>query len=203
MKDEPVLYRIIRYPVIWILRGIYRAKIVGKQNIPKNGPVILACTHKNNFDPGLMLAATRRTVLFMTKDKLHKGFFAPFFRSIGTIPVNRSIKDINAKNIAIEILKKGKVLGIFPEGTHNKTKDLIMPFKFGAVSFAKKTEALIVPCAIVGEYKMFRKGLMIIIGTPFSVADMELEEANKLLETKVIELIKSTQKDKPRTTYLC
>jgi len=189
VRGEPILYRIIRYPVIWILRLIYRVQIINKKNIPKTGPVIIASNHNHNLDPGMFLISTRRTVYILAKDKLHKGKFAFFFRWIGTIPVNRNIHDENAKNMATETLKNNKVIGIFPEGTHNKTKDIIMPFKYGAVSFAKKTGAVIVPCAITGKYKPFRKGLKVEFGSPFKIDNMEIEEANKLLESKVIELL--------------
>ena len=194
MRGEPIIYRIIRYPVIWILKLIYRVEVINKKNIPATGPIIVACNHKHNFDPGIFMLPTRRTIYILTKDKLHKGKFAFFFRWMGTIPVNRNIHDENAKNMAIEALNQGKAIGIFPEGTHNKTEEIIMPFKYGAVSFAKKTKALIVPCAITGEYKAFKKGVKYEIGEPFSVDNMELEEANKLLESKVIELLKKGQK---------
>jgi len=194
VRSDPILYRIIRYLSIWILKLIYRVEVINKKNIPKKGPIIVVSNHKHNFDPGIFMMSTRRTIYILTKDKLHKGKFAFFFRWIGTIPVNRNIHDENAKNMAIEALNNGKAIGIFPEGTHNKTKDIIMPFKYGAVSFAKKTGALIIPCAITGKYKAFKKGVRYEIGEPFSVDNMELVEANKLLESKVIELLKKGQK---------
>lgn len=56
---------------------------------------------------------------------------------MGCIPVDRKIHDENAKSEAIEVLKNNEVIGIFPEGTVNRTNDIILPFKYGAVSFAK------------------------------------------------------------------
>ena len=111
-----------------------------------------------------------------------------FFRSMGCISVNRSIHDENAKSEAIDVLKNNEVLGIFPEGTVNKTlykdnEQLLLPFKYGAVSFAKKTNAYIVPFAITGKYKIFRRSIKITYGKPYKVKQ-ELEvENNRLLNT--------------------
>ena len=113
-----------------------------------------------------------------------------FFKMMGCIPVNRRIHDDNAKEKALEVLNKGLALGIFPEGTRNKTKELLQPFKFGAVSMAKKTNATIVPYAITGTYKFRTKNLKVTFGEPFKVGDMSLEEANEKLYNIVLDIIK-------------
>ena len=187
-KNRAILYRIIRYPIIGAIRLLYRPKIIDRNNIPK-GAVVLACNHKNNIDPLLVVTVTRRTVFFMAKNSLHKGLKKHFFRSVGTIPVDRSIKDETAKSSAVELLQDGKILGIFPEGTHNRTTDPIIPFKYGAVSFAKKTNSPVVPMAIISTYKKFKR-TTIRIGKPFYIGNMDLEKANKLLEKKVKDLLK-------------
>ena len=110
---------------------------------------------------------------------------------MGIIPVNRKIHDKNALNSAIDILNENKVIGIFPEGTRNKTKDIfLLPFKFGTVSMAKKTNATIVPFGLTGNYKFRSKNLTIRYGTPFKVGDMSLEEANNKLYKEVEKLMK-------------
>ena len=89
------------------------------------------------------------------------------------------------------MLNKGLALGIFPEGTRNKTKELLQPFKFGAVSMAKKTGATIVPYAITGTYKFRTKDLKITFGEPFKIPeDMDLEEANEKLYNIILDIIK-------------
>ena len=113
---------------------------------------------------------------------------------MGCIPVDRQIHDENAKEKAIEVLNKGLALGIFPEGTRNKTNKLLQPFKFGAVSMAKKTNATIVPYAITGNYRFRTKNLKITFGEPFKVNDMELEDANNKLFNIVLDIIKSENK---------
>ena len=104
-----------------------------------------------------------------------------FYKGVGCIPVDRSKKDTNATDNAIAVLNDGGAIGIFPEGTRNKTKEFLLPFKFGAVSMAKKTDAYIVPFGLTGDYKFRSKNLTIKYGKPFKVGDMDLEEANKKL----------------------
>ena len=134
----------------------------------------------------------------MAKDEYFKGKTAWFYKLAGCIPVDRSIKDENAKSKAMEILERGSALGIFPEGTRNKTigtKDEVdlLPFKYGAVSLAKKTGALIIPFGISGEYTGKKGNLTTRIGKPIDVSDMDLEEANDVLRKNILKLMKKTK----------
>ena len=113
-----------------------------------------------------------------------------FFSAAGCIPVDRSIHDDNSKSTALEVLENNGAIGIFPEGTRNKTKEFLLPFKFGAVSMAKKTDAVIVPFGVRGDYKFRSKNLQVHFGKPFKVGDMSLEEANKKLEKEIGNLMK-------------
>lgn len=113
-----------------------------------------------------------------------------FFKMVHCIPVNRKEKDPTATLKAINVLNNGGAIGIFPEGTRNKTNELLLPFKFGAVSLAQKTNSLIVPFGIKGSYSFRSKDLIIKIGKPFSIENMSLETANTLLYNKILSLIK-------------
>lgn len=176
-----ILYRVVRtlgYPIFLLL---YRPEFEGRNNIPKSGSVILAGNHTNNLDAAIMLAGPKRVVHMLAKKELFKSKISnAFFRSMGCIPVDRKIHDENAKSEAIEVLKNNEVIGIFPEGTVNRTNDIILPFKYGAVSFAKKTGAYIVPFTITGKYKLFRKSIKITYGKPYKVND-DLEIENEKL----------------------
>lgn len=151
------LYRILR-PLIWILMKIvFRPKYIGLENIPKEGRVVLAGNHTSFFDCVLIISTTKRTVHFLAKDSLMKGFKKVLFGNMGIIPVNRAIHDKNALQAAIDALNNEEVIGIFPEGTINRTEDIIMPFKMGAVKMSSATKANIVPFTITGGYKVFGK----------------------------------------------
>lgn len=186
-----ILYRIVRtlgYPIFLLL---YRPEFEGRNNIPKSGSVILAGNHTNNLDAAIMLAGPKRVVHMLAKKELFKSKISnAFFRNMGCIPVDRKIHDENAKSEAIEVLKNNEVIGIFPEGTVNRTDDIILPFKYGAVSFAKKTGAYIVPFTITGKYKLFRKSIKITYGKPYKVTnDLEIEN-EKLMNIITKMLIK-------------
>lgn len=86
------------------------------------------------------------------------------------------------------MLKKGEVIEIFPEGTRNKTDNLILPFKDGVVKIAKKTNSLIVPFGISGKYCL-RGDVKINFGEAIDFNNMEIEDENKYLEDKVKKLI--------------
>lgn len=184
-----ILYRIVRtlgYPIFLLL---YRPEFEGRNNIPKSGSVILAGNHTNNLDAAIMLAGPKRVVHMLAKKELFKSKISnAFFRSMGCIPVDRKIHDENAKSEAIEVLKNNEVIGIFPEGTINRTNDIILPFKYGAVSFAKKTGAYIVPFTITGKYKLFRKSIKITYGKPYKVND-DLEIENKKLMNIITKML--------------
>ncbi len=188
---EPMLYKIIRGPLSAIFSGIYKPSIIGKRNIPENGRVVLAGNHTNYFDCLLVACATKRCVHYLAKDELMKGPLKYVFKGLGIIPVNRRTKDPNAVRYAEEYLTNDQVIGIFPEGTINRTDDVIMPFKFGAVKMANDTSSPIVPFAITGKYKPFERGIKITFFEPFTVENGDVKEANnRLMETVKEELIK-------------
>ncbi len=176
-----ILYRIARPVIKLFMTFTYKVQIIDKENIPKNGRCILAGNHTNNFDPLLIMSSTKRTIRFLAKKELHKGVLKPLFMSAGTIPVDRSIKDESVKLRSIEALNNEELLCIFPEGTINRTKDTIMPFKYGTVSYALKTSSPIVPFIITGKYKLFKKNIKIKFLKPYKLVTDNLELENKKL----------------------
>ena len=89
----------------------------------------------------------------------------------------------------MKVLRKDGAIGIFPEGTRNKTDDFLLRFKTGAVSMAKKSDAYIVPFGLTGDYKFRSKNLTVRYGEPFKVGDMTNEEANQKLYHEVERLM--------------
>ena len=184
-------FNFFKYTLGWFFRFWYPFKTENKEVIPKDGPILLCGNHIHLMDQCLAILSTNRPVHYMAKMEY---FTNPktrwFFKLAGCIPVNRQIKDENAKSAALDVLNKELALGIFPEGTRNKTNELLQPFKFGAVSMAKKTNATIVPFAITGDYKFRTKNLKVTFGKPFKVGKMELEEANDKLYNEILNIIK-------------
>lgn len=183
-----ILYWIVKIfgtPIFYLL---FRPKYINKKNIPKNVPVVLAGNHKSNFDCASLVCSTNRVVHFLAKKELLDTKMKWFFKGMGIIPVDRKNKNPQALQEAIKNLNENKVIGIFPEGTTNKTNDIIMPFKYGAVKMASETNAYIVPFSITGEYKFFGR-LKITFGEAYKIG-ADLEQENKILMNKVIDLIK-------------
>ena len=188
-------YRIFRTILGPIYRWYYNPKVINKEVIPKDGPILVVGNHKHIMDQCSIIISTKRVIHYMAK----KEYFdnkkvAWFFKLAGCIPVNRQIHDTEAKEAALEVLRSGGAIGLFPEGTRNKTKEFLLPFKFGAVSMASKTDSYIVPFGITGDYKFRSKNLTIRIGKPFKVGNMELEKANDKLYKQVEKLMKENLK---------
>ncbi len=183
-------------PIMRVLfRLYYNPKIINKEVIPKDGPILIVGNHKHVYDQCLTIMATKRVIHYMAKKEYFDGKIAWFFKLVGCIPVDRSIKDHNATDKALKVLNNGGAIGLFPEGTRNKTKDVfLLPFKFGTVSMAKKTNATIIPFGLTGDYKFRSKNLTIRYGTPFKVGDMDLEDANKKLYEEVERLMQENLK---------
>ena len=184
----------------FLFRLYYNPKIVNKNVIPQEGPLLIACNHKHLFDQCLNIMATKRVIHYMAKKEYFDGHMAWFFKMVGCIPVNRQIHDENAKNAALDILNNGGVIGIFPEGTRNKTNDvLLLDLKFGTVSMARKTNATIIPCAVTGDYKFRSKNLIISYGQPIKVTSDDLEKYNQMLTQEITRLIKENLQTTNRT----
>lgn len=187
MKD-PVFYKIIR-PILALFIKMYKPIIINKDNIPIKKGFILVGNHTSYLDPLLVAFGTKRCVHYFAKDSLYKGIKKPLFKGLGIIPVNRSIKDKNSLKLGYKALENDLIVGIFPEGTINKGKDIVMPFKYGAVKMADTCKVPVVPFAIVGKYKFLKRSVKIIYGKPYTLKSNDLEKENKLLMNKVIKLI--------------
>lgn len=185
-----VVSRLLRFAgLIW-----FGDKVIGKENIPKNGACILAGNHLSDFDAYLLYAGTKRPIHFLAKKELFESSFGWFFKMMHLIPVDRKNKNPEAKAKAIETLEEGKVVGIFPEGTYHK-EDLLLPFKPGVISFAEKTGAPIIPFAMVSTFK-FRCRPVIKFGKPIYINEIKEKDKLSYLENVVREMLLELKENK-------
>ena len=192
---EPFFYRFIAKPLIaFPLRLFMHPKVIGLENIPKEGRAIIAGNHTNNLDSPLLASISKRVIHFLAKDSLLKGWKKPLFTGMAIIPVNRAIHDKNALENAINALKEEKLIGIFPEGTINRTDDIIMPFKIGAVKMASETGAPIIPFVITGEYGLFKKSCIEFLKPIYIPKKDDLTEENKKLENIISKKLEEKRK---------
>ncbi len=168
-----------------IYRPLFRIRAIGRENVPKEGGVLLCSNHLHYFDPILLGLTLDRRIRFMAKKEL---FSVPLLGKIitvlGAFPVKRGMSDRQAIRTGLKILKEGHVMGIFPEGTRSKTGKLGKPLA-GAGFFALKTDAAVVPAAIIGNYRPFKR-MTVVYGKPI---DMGALRARKASAEEVAELI--------------
>jgi 1-acyl-sn-glycerol-3-phosphate acyltransferase len=156
----------MRQVFIWMFVIIFRWDVEGRENIPEKGPFILCANHISWWDPPLVGSLTKQKMRFMAKEELFKipvmGKILPL---IDVFPVKRESADRRAIKTALDTLKSGGKLAMFPEGTRSRTDELLPP-QAGVGLIAVKSEAPVVPIAIIGPYKPGR--LKVRIGKPIA-----------------------------------
>ena len=153
----------------WLFKIWLRWEIFGKENIPQDGPVVIACNHLSLLDPPVLGAAATRKVHFMAKSELFKpAWFGALIRTLGAFPVKRGAMDREAIKTGLTVLRENKVLAVFPEGTRSKTGELGRAGG-GAFMMAVKQKAKIVPAYIYGTDTKRHPGwpkVRVIFGKP-------------------------------------
>ena len=195
MKENKVLYKILKVIYSSLLKILYRPKVYGVENIPEDGSIIFVGNHRHAFDPIVVMTYTKRIVHYMAKETIFKGIHGKILKEIGLIKVYRTKSNPVAVTEAVEILKQGGTVGIFPEGHRNKTEQELLRFRHGAVAIAKQSNSRIVPFAIRGKYKVFRKGLEIEFGNPVDITNMDIEEANNYIKNEVLKIYGKQEKN--------
>ena len=152
---------------------VFNPSVNGIENIP-NKPYILCGNHKSLLDIPLLIISIPDEIHFMAKKELFDlVILKDIFSKMGAFPIDRDKADIKAIKESLRILKNKEVLGIFPEGTRNKTDDIVLPFKEGVTTLSNKTDSLIVPFGISWEYK--RSKIKLNIGKPIDISKVEKE----------------------------
>lgn len=147
------------------LSPLYRFEVIGAENFPKDGGILLCANHIHALDPPVVGMTAPRTVHFMAKEELFKlPVLGPILPQVNAFPVKRGMSDREALRMALKILKGGEVVGLFPEGTRS-TDGVLKKGLSGAGFFALRGNADVVPCAIIGPYKMWRK-VKVVYGEP-------------------------------------
>lgn len=181
---------IVAFSIFWYCKFVYRIKIVGKENVPKEGALLFCGNHRTYLDPPLITVTAGRKMSFMAKEELKNNPFIRFLCfTFDGIWVKRDNKDIGSLKSAMKILKNGGCIGIFPEGTRNGMEKNEGKLKNGASYMALKTGAKIVPIGIQGPAKPFTKNT-IIYGEPLDFSEYTSGKIDKDIEDKVSEELK-------------
>ena len=135
---------------------IMKMEVQGLEHLPPDGPVVIACNHVTNFDVFPMQLSLPRPIFFMAIAELFKiPLMDIVLRNLGAFPVYRGEKDEWAMRHASKVLEQGQTLGMFPEGTRNKSRGLGVA-KTGTARMAIETESQIVPMVLIGTDGFFK-----------------------------------------------
>lgn len=163
-----MFYTVVRALIAFVYSLFMPMTIVGRDNIPKEGGMVLALNHRSNNDVIMAAVACPRQLNFMAKKELFENkILAWIISHLNAFPLDRSGSDLKAIKTALSRLKEGKVLGIFPEGTRVKNNEDVSA-KAGVSMLAIRAKVPVVPGAIVGDYKPFKR-VYIIFGEPVSM----------------------------------
>lgn len=174
---------------IWIYcKIVYRFEVIGSENIPKEGAVIICGNHRSFLDPPLIEVTTGRYTRFLAKEELTKNKFLAFLGCVfDAILVKRDSKEVKALKESLQTLKDGNCLALFPEGTRNglakgeKVKD-------GAAFFAVRSGAPVIPCGIKGGEKGNRK-VTITYGKPLDYSEYKGNKDKEVLDKVTDEIM--------------
>ncbi len=172
-----------------IFRIIFRLKVIGRKNMP-NSACIIAANHFHALDPLIVgcVVPFRVNLAYMAKAELFKNpFISCLLKKFDVFPVERSKTSSAALALrqAIRIIKLGKTLGIFPEGTRNNRNNQIQTFNKGAALVAIKTNVLIVPTVIISTRKLFfLSKIKVVFGKPIDSKKYSKDEQGVVNLTK-------------------
>ena len=165
------------YNVVWyVFRGffdvVYPSRVTGLENLPAEGGFILCLNHCSGFDPLYISAQIprKRYMHFLAKKELFSNkLLAKLITVLGGIPIDRGNADLNAVRASLQLVKDGKGLGIFPQGTRSRDYSRT-PMLPGASMIALRAGVPVIPAYIDGPYKPFRR-MKMMIGKPLDFSD--------------------------------
>lgn len=175
---------------VGLMYGLWKPRVLGSWKVPATGPVILAVNHSHNIDGPMVIGVAPRASHFLVKKEAFVGPLGPFMRAVGQLEVDRSTADRTAVTRALDVLKGGGVLGIFPEGSRGEGD--FAALRAGLAYFAVRGGAPIVPVAVLGSAEKsgrlikalppLRSRVDVVFGDPFDAGDGSGRRTRKALD---------------------
>ena len=165
-------FRDLRRAEPFLYRPFFPYKKHGHTEMFKDKAYIFVGNHLSNLDVVFPAISTNRAVHFMAKSELFdQGVLMKWFvRKCECIPVNRDGTDVKAVMQAMKYLKMGESVVIFPEGTRNKSNEVLLPFRSGATAISIKTKTPMIPMVQIKPIKLFRMA-HVLIGEPIEFTE--------------------------------
>ena len=167
------VYRVCNPAVRMLLFLFSRWEVKGKENVPREGPLLVIANHMTNIDPPMLSVSLGRYAMFMAKEGLFRSKLSSYFmHGLGAFPVYRDRMQREVMLAAEQVLKNGYALCIFPEGMRSRTGQLRQAFP-GSATIALRTGVPVLPAAITGTeivkgmVWLRRPRLTVIFGRPF------------------------------------
>jgi 1-acyl-sn-glycerol-3-phosphate acyltransferase len=198
----PWFYYVARGVLIGLFKLLTRWEVRGRENVPKEGPVLVVANHLHLADPPLLGVSLGREAMFMAKEELFRSpFTAYFIRGFGSFPVHRGRLDREAIRQAKQVLADGVALVMFPEASRSRSAKLKSAFP-GSALIASHSGVPILPVGISGTEKikglgwLRRPRLTVNIGQPFDLPSVDgkltrekLAEHTELIMQRIAELL--------------
>lgn len=190
MKDflKKIGRGIVKGAIYIYCKVVYRMKVIGKENIPKDEALIICGNHRSFLDPPLIEVTCGRYTRFLAKEELTKNKFLALLGIVfDAILVKRDSKEVKALKESLQTLKNGDCIALFPEGTRNgiekgeKVKD-------GAAFFTVRTGAKVIPVGISGGDKIFKK-VTIKYGEPLDFSEYKNSKDKEILDKIIDEIM--------------
>ena len=186
---------LLSWPVV---KGLFRLRVRGLEHLPDGG-FVLAANHTSNFDPwplGIPFLPGRQ-LRFMAKSELFNPVLAPLLRASGAFKVRRGEGDVDAMRTAVELVRSGEIVVMFPQGTRQRKglrkKHEPRPHS-GAARIALTAGAPLVPAAIAGTDRLSRLGpLRVAYGRPLDLSDLEGLDPKRASQTATTRLMEAIE----------
>lgn len=203
-----MIYFIARNVLTLLFKICFRIRISGSENCPKAGPLIIALNHASFLDPLIAGVAVPRPLNFMARHSLFRNrIFGRILMSVNAFPLRREGADLGAMRAAIDKLRQGKAVLIFPEGTRSRDGNLGPP-RAGIGLLMAMSGADILPCYIDGSIDVLPRGaifprfkkISVYIGRPLRFnANVSGKDSYMRIAAQVMQAI-SELKDNIQTT---
>jgi 1-acyl-sn-glycerol-3-phosphate acyltransferase len=157
-RDASWLWKFL-YAVLTLLQPLFcRLRVEGREHMPPTTGCVVACNHSMGPDYFVLGYASPRQIFYMAKLELFQihPWFSRFLEMVGTFPVDRGRNDTGAITAAETLLRRGKVLGMFPEGTRSRTGELRRG-KTGVARIAMLAQVPVVPVVVLNAQAIFKQ----------------------------------------------
>lgn len=170
---KPWLHDFARWLAGWLYRPAYRIRVHGRDRIPATGQVVLVANHSSFMEPQLIFGLVRRRSVFLVKSEIWRGVLGRLLGWLGQLPIRRGTADRAPLMAAVQFLRLGGLVGVFPEGSRGSGD--MLHAEQGAAWLVRTSGAVVLPVATRGTRRpdgsgrRFRPAVDILVGTPFTV----------------------------------